>query len=133
METESAVKAIAGLRTVIGAAAWIAPRLSGKGFGLDPAANPQSPYLGRLFGARDVAMGIGTLQSTGEARQQWLKLGVGVDVADALAALAAGRAGYLHPVSAALVFAPAVAGVVLGITALRGSAPGVQATPAAAA
>src|SRR3954447_7065814 len=128
MDSESAVKAIAGLRTVVGASAWLAPRLSGKGFGLDADANPQSPYLGRLFGARDVAMGIGTMQSTGAARDQWLKLGVGVDIADAIAAVAAGRAGYLPPVSAALVFAPAIAGVFLGIAALRGSGPSVQAT-----
>src|SRR3954452_22024121 len=133
METESTIKALAGIRLAIGAAAWLAPRAAGKGFGLDPAANPQSPYLGRLFGARDVALGLGTLQATGEARQQWLKIGVGVDAADAVAAIAAGRAGYLHPVSAALVFAPAAAAVVLGLAALRDAGPGVQATPVAAA
>ncbi len=120
METEAAVKALSGLRLVIGAAAWLAPRASGKGFGLRPAENPQAPYLGRLFGARDVALGVGTLQATGEARRQWLRIGVGVDAADAVAAIAAGRAGYLNPVAAGMVFAPAAAAVVLGLAALQG-------------
>ena len=107
METESAVKAIAGLRIVIGAAAWLTPRMAAKSFGLKPAENPQAPYLGRLFGARDVALGVGTLQATGESQRQWLQLGVAIDAADAVAA--------------GLVFAPAVAGVALGVAALRGN------------
>jgi hypothetical protein len=121
VETESAVKAIAGLRIVIGAAAWLTPRMAGKSFGLKPAENPQAPYLGRLFGARDVALGVGTLQATGGSQRQWLQLGVAIDAADAVAAIAAGRAGYLPPVAAGLVFAPAVAGVALGVAALRGN------------
>jgi hypothetical protein len=43
-----------------------------------------------------------------------------VDAADAVAALAAGRAGYVSPVMAGLLFAPAVAAVALGAVALRG-------------
>lgn len=121
METESAVKALAGLRVVIGAAAWLTPRLAAKSFGLKAADNPQAPYLGRLFGARDVALGVCTLQATGETQGQWLQIGVAVDAADAVAALAAGRAGYLPPVAAGLVFAPAVAAIGLGVVALRGN------------
>ena len=55
MNAESTVKALAGLRSVIGVAAWLAPRHSGKGFGLETGANEQAPYLARLFGARDAA------------------------------------------------------------------------------
>jgi hypothetical protein len=62
VNAESAVKALAGLRIVIGVAAWLAPRQSGRGFGLDPGANEQAPYRARLFGARDVALGAGTLR-----------------------------------------------------------------------
>ena len=87
------------------------------GFGLDPEANPQAPYLGRLFGARDVALGVGTLQASGEARKQWL------DAADAAAALAAGRGGYLPSLAAGLVFAPAIAAVGLGVAALNSADP----------
>jgi hypothetical protein len=121
VNAESTVKALAGLRIVIGVAAWLAPRRSGKGFGLDPGANEQAPYLARLFGARDVALGVGTLQAAGEAREQWLRVGVAVDAADPAAALAAGRGGYLPPVAAGLVFAPAIAAVGLGLAALNGA------------
>ena len=38
----------------IGTGSWVAPRLSGRLFGLDAVANPQLPYIGRLFGVRDV-------------------------------------------------------------------------------
>jgi len=123
VETESAVKALAALRVVIGVGAWVAPRLAGRSFGLHPGANPQAPYLGRLFGARDVALGVGTMQATGEARRQWLQIGVAVDAAEALAAVAAGRAGYLPPVVAGMVFVPAVAAAALGAVALRGNGP----------
>jgi hypothetical protein len=123
MNADSTVKALAALRVVIGVAAWLAPRQSGKGFGLDPEANPQAPYLGRLFGARDVALGVGTLQASGEARKQWLRIGIAVDAADAAAALAAGRGGYLPPLAAGLVFAPAIAAVGLGVAALNSADP----------
>ena len=94
----------------------------GQDFGLKPAENPQAPYLGRLFGARDVALGVGTLQATGEVPAPVAaQLGVAIDAADAVAAIAAGRAGYLPPVAAGLVFAPAVASVALGVAALRGN------------
>jgi hypothetical protein len=120
VETESAVKALAALRVVVGAAAWLAPRQPGKGFDLDPDANPQAPCLGRLFGARDVVLGVGTLQATGEARRQWLQVGIVVDAADAVAALAAGRAGEVSPITAGPLCAPAVAAAALGAVALRG-------------
>jgi hypothetical protein len=121
VESEAAIKAIAGLRIVIGAAAWLTPRVAAKSFGLKPAENLQAPYLGRLFGARDVALGVGAMQATGDAQRQWLQLGIAVDAADAVAAIAAGRAGYLPPVAAGLVFAPAVAGIALGVVALKGN------------
>ena len=43
----------------VGASAWATPRLAGKAFGLDADDNPQSPYLARLFGIRDIALGVG--------------------------------------------------------------------------
>ena len=55
-DREKAINAIAIGRIVVGSIAWLAPRQSGRLFGLDPEGNPQAPYLGRLFGARDVAL-----------------------------------------------------------------------------
>jgi hypothetical protein len=122
MDRDTAVKQIGIVRAVVGVGAWVTPRLSGKAFGLDAVGNPQSPYIARLFGARDVALAYGTMTTSGEEQNRWLVAALGCDVADAAAGLAAWRAGYLSPLSSFLVTAAAVNGVVLGAIALRGSA-----------
>ncbi len=106
-------------RIVIGVSSWFAPRLSGRLFGLDAVANPQAPYLARLFGVRDIALGVGALQSSGAAQKQWLQLGVLCDVADALAGVAAKRDGSLRTGSALLVTGVAVAAAAQGAAALK--------------
>jgi hypothetical protein len=113
------VTSLAITRLAVGGSAFLTPRLAGRAFGLDAAANPQSPYLARLFGARDAALGIGILTSDGDARRQWLMIGAGCDAADALAGLAAGRAGYLPKATSALVTAVAVGAIAMGVLALR--------------
>jgi hypothetical protein len=107
-----------GLRFVDGLGAWVAPRLFGRLFGLDPDRNPQAPYIWRLFGARDVALGVGALSTEGEERARWLQAGLACDVADTAAGVAAGARGYLGPVSAALVTGAAVGAAALGVAAL---------------
>src|SRR3954470_15490095 len=130
MNRESAIKQLVAIRAAVGAAAWIAPRLSGKGFGLKPDENPQSPYIGRLFGARDVALAYGTMTTSGAEQDRWLVAALGCDLADAAAGIAAWRGGYLTPFSSFLVTAAALNGVVLGAIALRGGQ-GTAASPAA--
>jgi hypothetical protein len=112
------------MRGAIGAGAWLAPRLSGRLFGLDPDANPQAPYLGRLFGARDVALAFGLGTSSGSQRSQWLRIGVACDLADAAAGLLAGRRGELPKVATVLVTSTALGVAALGIAALQGEQPG---------
>jgi hypothetical protein len=120
MNSESAVKNMSVMRTVIGAAAWVAPNLAGKAFMLDVDGNPQAPYLARLFGIRDVALGAATAQTNGDARRKLLTLGVAVDAADAAAAVLGARKGYFSPVTGMLLAAPAIAAVGMGIMALQG-------------
>jgi len=98
-DKEKAVTAIAAGRVGIGAAAYLAPNLSGRLFGLDPDGNPQASYLGRLFGARDVALGAGALRSPRKQKDAW----VACDVADVAAGALAGVRGTLPPASAAMV------------------------------
>jgi hypothetical protein len=117
----NAINTLAGLRMAVGAASWAAPRLAGKLFGLDAAANPQAPYLARLFGARDLALAWGALGSQGPARRQWLIAGLACDAADVLAGVAGGRDGYLPKVTSALVSGTALAAVAMGAAALRES------------
>jgi hypothetical protein len=115
------LKVLAGLRIGVGAASWASPRLAGKVFGLDAGANPQSPYLARLFGARDLALAWGVLSAEGDARRQWLVAGLACDAADVLAGVAGGRGGYLPKLTSALVSATALSAVGLGAVALRES------------
>ncbi|HEY1449742.1 MAG TPA: hypothetical protein VGF47_02215 [Solirubrobacteraceae bacterium] len=119
MKQGKAVGLLVGIRTVIGVASWTSPRLAGKLFGLDADANPQSPYLARLFGVRDVALGWGVLSTEGEARKQWLMAGIACDLFDAIAGIAGGRGGYLPKATSVLVSGTAVSAVALGMAALN--------------
>ena len=123
MASEQIVQGLVGLRSAVGAGAWLAPRLSGRLFGLDPAANPQAPYLGRLFGVRDVALAFGLGSSAGAQRAQWLRVGVACDLADAVAGLLAGRRGELPKHATVMVTATALAAAALGVIALQDEQP----------
>ena len=69
----SVISALTGIRASVGAGASIAPRVTGRLFGLDAAANPQLPYVARLFGVRDVALAAGLQLSRGESLRLWLQ------------------------------------------------------------
>ncbi len=119
MSQNSAISTLAGIRMAIGVGSWATPRLAGRLFGLDAEANPQAPYLARLFGVRDLALAWGVLGSEGEARRKWLAAGLACDVADTLAGIAGGRGGYLPKLTSALVSGTALSAVALGAAALR--------------
>jgi hypothetical protein len=112
------IAALAGLRTTIGVSAWAAPDFSARLFGLDPDANPQGAYLGRLFAVRDLVLGIGTLTAEPPARKLWLQAGVACDVADAAAALLGRRNGYLPVFATVATTAAAISAVAMGVAAL---------------
>ncbi len=122
MNEDSAVSALAGLRAAIGVGSWATPRLAGRLFGLDAGANPQSPYLARLFGVRDLALAWGTIGSQGASRRQWIAVGIACDGADALAGIAGGCGGYLSKRTSVLVTVTALAAAALGAAALRSPA-----------
>ncbi len=121
MNRANAVNALAGLRLAVGVSSWSAPRVAGSLFGLDAQANPQAPYLARLFGVRDVALAWGALSSDGDAQRQWLLAGLACDLADALAGIAGGRGGYLPKLTCVLVTGTALGAVALGAAALGDS------------
>lgn len=115
----SQISVLTGVRVSIGAGAWLAPGLTGRLFGLDAVANPQLPYVARLFGVRDVALAAGLQLSTGQSRRLWLQLGIVCDAADGVAGILAGRHGQLSKLSTVLVTAPALLAIGLGIAALQ--------------
>src|SRR3954452_10494067 len=91
------IAGLAGLRAVVGVSAWAAPDLSSRLFGLDPDANPQASYLGRLFGVRDLVLGVGTLRAEPPARKLWLQAGIACDLADAAPACSASATARCRP------------------------------------
>jgi hypothetical protein len=111
------------VRGVIGAAAWFAPRLSGRVLGLDPGRNPEVAYLARLFAVRDAALGFGLGTSDEAGRAQWLRAGIACDFGDAVAGVLAGRRGELPKPATVMVTGAALAAVTLGFLALRGEQP----------
>jgi hypothetical protein len=118
-QKEAAVNAIAIGRIAVGAGTWLTPNLAGRLFGLDPDGNPQLPYVGRLFGARDVALGAGTLRSPRKQKDLWVTAALACDVADMAAGVLAGARGQLPASSAALVSTTAAAFAVAGAFLLQ--------------
>jgi hypothetical protein len=104
-------KILPGIRLAIGGGMWAAPELTGKAFFANLKGNHEAVFLGRLFGIRDVALGIGQLTNSGGA---WWQLGVVCDLADAAAAVMTIRAG-----------GPKLTGVLAGATAISAAAMGV--------
>ena len=82
---------VALARTVLGAGAVLTPKLMGTiFFNAEEASRPPSRALGRLFGIRDVALGVGALQAISQGSgEDFVRLGMACDVAD-VAAIAAG-------------------------------------------
>lgn len=119
MDGETSIKTLAGLRVAIGAVSWLAPNFAGTLFGLDVKNNPQAPYLARLFGIRDLALGVGTLVAQGNDRRSILALGAACDAADAAAAELGRREGYLSAFTAAKLAGTAVLAIGLGAAGLR--------------
>lgn len=112
---------LAAARVVIGGIALAAPEQGARLFRLDPTGNPQLPYLTRLFGGREIALGAAVLLARGSTRRNLVLAGVAVDVADAAAGYLAGEDGSVDRVTAAMLAGPAVAAVVAGLAGLRGA------------
>lgn len=108
---------LSGLRLVVGIGAFAAPNAIGKVFGMDTDANPQASYMARLFGARDIALAVGTNATTGPSRATWIKIGVLTDAADVVSAVLGGRDGSLPKKTAIMGGLTAAGAVALGVAA----------------
>jgi hypothetical protein len=118
-QRDKAKDAVAISRIAVGAGTYLMPNLSGRLFGLDPEGNPQLPYIGRLFGARDVVLGAGVVRSSRKQKDAWATAGFACDVADVAAGAIAGARGQLPPAAAALVTATAASFAVAGYWLLQ--------------
>lgn len=120
MDRDTAIRSLAAIRTGVGVGAWLTPRLAGRLFGLDVPGNPQSPYLARLFGVRDLALAWGALTTSGDAQRRWLAAGLACDIADSAAGIAGAKGGYLPALTSGLVTGTALSAAALGALALSG-------------
>lgn len=115
MDAITARRTLAQLRLAIGLGALVAPRVTGKLFGIDSDANPAAPYLARLFGARELFMAAPFLMpAPGLDEAELASRAVPVDAADTVAALLAGLRGYLPWRAAVPAAATAAAATWLG-------------------
>lgn len=116
----SAILAIAVGRIFAGGLSWASPRHSWRLFGLGPM-NPSdsSSITSRLFGVRDVALGMAALNTNPDVKRLALQAGIAIDAADIAANILAVRAG--APKTSLLgVAAGAGLFVGLGLFALKG-------------
>ena len=103
------LRTFVAMRLLVGGTSWLAPAMSARLSGFDPAGNPQAAYWARLFGVRDVVLGLGALQLTGDARRRLIQLTAACDVADLVATVLGRRSGSLPARTALLAGSVAVA------------------------
>jgi len=75
-------------RAVLGSALTVAPRLAARAWlGAGPARRPQTAVVVAAMGARDLGLGLGTVQAIrqGHGARPWLAAGVLADAADLVA------------------------------------------------
>lgn len=106
-------------RIAIGAVSFGNPGLAASLFQLDIAANPQLPYLARLFGSREVALGALTLLARGRTRRTLVLAGIAVDLADAATGYLGIREGHVSKATGAALTGPAAGAVLAGLAGLR--------------
>jgi hypothetical protein len=74
-------------RIAVGTISLLSPGLAARLFLLNAKTNPQLPYVTRLFGSREIALGGLTLAASGAARRQLVQVGLAIDGADAVTGL----------------------------------------------
>lgn len=110
-------------RIAIGAVSVANPPLAAKAFGLDVARNPQTSFVMRLFGAREVALGAATLHASGRGRAGLVLIGVAVDGADAYAGLVGPKEDGIDPKAGMVMTAVAGGAVLSGLLGLLKRSP----------
>ena len=92
--TRYGVQFISGGRIFAGALSWASPKLASRVFLLGRAdPDGRTGLLARLFGVRDVALGLALQHPSADVRMAALRAGVAIDTADVLASFLAVRAG----------------------------------------
>ena len=113
-------------RIGIGAGALVRPDLAFQSFMLDPQRNPQQQFVTRMFGSREIALGVATLLSVRKGGKGWVLAGVAIDAADAVAGYLSGTSGAVPKNKGGLLAGLAAGAAAAGLLGLRSSEPVVQ-------
>ncbi len=106
-------------RIAVGTLAVASPDRAAKTFQLDATANPQLSYVTRLFGAREIALGLATVLSSGKTRRNLILLGILVDASDVATGYLGVQDGAVSQKTAAALIGPAIGAIAAGATGLR--------------
>jgi hypothetical protein len=106
-------------RIAVGAVSFAQPGVAAGMFGLDIENNPQGPYLARLFGSREMAIGAATLLARGNTRRNLVLAGIGIDLADAATGVLGIRDKSVSTKTGAMLIVPAALAVLSGFAGLR--------------
>lgn len=104
-------------RACIGVGAWIAPDLTVRVFGMDPARSNR--FVGRLFGARELALAAALLAAPPRALAPVAAIGAAVDSVDAVSGFDERRRGNLSTRATILGPVGAVLFAALGVLVAR--------------
>lgn len=105
-------------RMAVGAVALADPTRAARLLQLDVDANPQLPYLARLFGSREVVLGVATLLARGSTRRNLVLAGIAVDAADAATGYLGMRDGQVSRTAGLALVGPAVGAIASGVSGL---------------
>ena len=119
----TSVSQLAVGRTAAGVSMITRPRMLPQLMGVDSAAATRVGWAVQMLGAREVAVGLGTLASVrgGDRRatRTWVAAGVLCDAVDALAMTGALLRGRVGKASGAATLAIALSAVAIGLDALQ--------------
>jgi hypothetical protein len=107
-------------RIAVGTVSFARPEAAAGLLGLDVANNPQSPYLARLFGSREIAIGVLTLVSRGATQRNLVLAGIGIDLADAATGVLGIQDKTVPAKTGGVLIPTAIGAVLAGIAGLRG-------------
>lgn len=106
-------------RTAVGVAMLARPTLLPKSVGVDSTTAERLAWMTRMVGAREVALGAGTLLALRRGRdvEEWALAQVLSDAVDSLAFGTAAARGHVRPVHGALIAAVAASATATGVAA----------------
>jgi hypothetical protein len=112
----------AAARVGFGVVMLARPASLARSLGVDRGSAQRTAFVARFFGARDLVLGASTLVAVARGRDvvTWAWTSVASDVADAVVAAGAARAGQVAPVRGYLLAAVAVAGAAGGVVGVLG-------------